>query len=65
MNGREDDYDDEPEEPILCMNTISSIVYFIFEGIIDVRYKDMDQPFVSLSEGSYFGEISLINKIRN
>jgi len=62
---REEEDEDLPMETIIGLDQVSSSIYFLFEGAVDITYKEMEQPFVTLSSGSYFGEISFIFQIRN
>ena len=62
---KEDDEDMVWTQSIISLDIVSSMVYFIFEGEIDISHKEMEQPFVTLSTGSYFGEISFIFQVRN
>jgi len=38
---------------------------FVFQGEIDVYYKENQQPLVNFGSGCYFGDISYIFKARN
>lgn len=55
----------DPEEPIIHLDCVSRGIYFIYDGHVDVHYKDRPQRFLKLDTGSYFGDISYIFKNRN
>jgi signal-transduction protein with cAMP-binding, CBS, and nucleotidyltransferase domain len=55
----------EPEESILRLDVVSSEIYFIYEGEVEVTYKDRDNVLIYFDQGSYIGDTSYIFKIRN
>ena len=50
---------------IVPYGTICTSIVFVFEGEIDVYYKENQQPLVNFGSGCYFGDISYIFKARN
>ena len=44
---------------------MSQKIYFILSGIVDVFHMDSKDSLVHFKEGSYFGEVSYIFKVRN
>ena len=52
------------KESIIEIN-VSSKIYFIDKGKINVYYKDIPHKLLSLEQGSYFGDISLIFRVQN
>ena len=57
-------YFDE-ENSIISLDEISPALHFIVEGSVDMYYKHHDCPLVTLENGSYFGDISCIFRIKN
>ena len=53
------------KESICPDDIVLQKIYFIFEGKVNVHYMGNPKHFLSLEQGSYFGEISYIFKIRN
>ena len=49
---------------ILQIGIISDSLWFIYEGSVEINYRD-GQKIVVLEPGSYFGEVSLILQIKN
>ena len=45
---------------LIKANTVSNNVFFILSGQIHIMSKDGQYKYCTLSEGSYFGEISLL-----
>lgn len=52
-------------ESILNMSVVSTGIYFIQDGKVEVYARDQDMPIVLYDAGSYFGDSSFIYKIRN
>ena len=44
---------------------VSTSIMLIQEGSIDMYYKNNKEPILVYDEGSYFGEVSLLFKVRN
>ena len=40
-------------------------MYFILNGTIDIHYKRDPQSLIYLKQGSYFGEVSYLFKLKN
>ena len=55
----------EPLESILRLDVVSSEIYFIYEGQVDVTYKERENVLIHFEEGSYIGDTSYIFEIRN
>jgi len=41
-------------------DVVSSGIYFVYEGQVDMYYKDSTHPLLMFDKGSYFGDISYI-----
>jgi len=41
-------------------DVVSSGIYFVYEGQVDMYYKDSIHPLLMFDKGSYFGDISYI-----
>ena len=52
-------------ESILNMSVVSTGIYFIQDGKVEVYARDQDMPIILYDAGSYFGDSSFIYKIRN
>jgi CRP-like cAMP-binding protein len=50
---------------LLQTGVVSSALYFVFDGVIDVQHKDQAEIFLTLGAGSYFGDISYFFRLRN
>lgn len=55
----------EPHESILRLDVVSSEIYFIYEGEVEVTYKDRENVLIHFDQGSYIGDTSYIFEIRN
>lgn len=55
----------EPQESILRLDVVSSEIYFIYEGEVEVTYKEHDDVLIYFDQGSYIGDTSYIFEIRN
>ena len=55
----------DDSEPLLPLDIVSSRIYCIWQGTIDMYYKNGPHLLTELDEGSYFGEISYIYRVRN
>ena len=55
----------EPDESILRLDVVSSEIYFIYEGEVEVSYKEHGNVIIYFDKGSYIGDTSYIFKIRN
>ena len=53
------------EETILGINEISTGIYFIQEGNIEVWAKNQNDSILRFESGTYIGDSSYIFKIRN
>ena len=49
----------------MYLNQVATAFYFIFEGQVEVSYKENDDVLLLYENGSYFGDTSLIFGIRN
>lgn len=50
---------------IMRLNEVSSSIFFVHEGEVEVSYKYNRQPLLLFEQGSYFGDTSFIFKILN
>ena len=57
--------DNDEKESVLKIGVVSTGIYFIQEGKLEVIAKDQDHPLLVYDAGSYFGDASFIFKIRN
>lgn len=56
----------DSEKSILELNVVSRGIYFIQKGTVSlIHMDDKNQAIVTLTEGSYFGDISYIFKVIN
>lgn len=55
----------EPNESILRLDVVSSEIYFIYEGEVEVTYKERENVLIHFDQGSYIGDTSYIFEIRN
>ena len=53
------------QKSIIMNDVVSSGIYFIYEGQVDMYYKDSNHPLIMFDRGSYFGDISYIFQVRN
>lgn len=44
----------------MSFDAVSSSIYFLYEGNLEMFYKDQETPLLEFESGSYFGDISYI-----
>ena len=49
-----------PRASIIHHEIVSSSIYFVFQGNIEMYYKDQEVALLEFESGSYFGDISYI-----
>ena len=52
-------------DSVIPLGIVSQSIYCIYQGSIDIYYKDLPYILCSLDEGSYFGDISCMFKVKN
>jgi len=62
---RDDEDKDAIIENIIGLDVISSAIFFLFEGQLDMCYMENKVPLVVLEAGTYFGEISYLFQTKN
>jgi len=55
----------EPDENILRLDVVSSGIFFIYDGEVEVSYKLNEYVLLIYDQGSYIGDTSYIFQIRN
>ena len=55
----------ETKDSILRLDVVSQALYFIYDGQVEVSYKQSDQVILVYDQGSYIGDASYIFQIRN
>ena len=55
----------EPDENILRLDVVSSGIFFIYDGEVEVSYKLNEYVLLIYDQGSYIGDTSFIFQIRN
>ena len=53
------------EKSIVPFEIITSGIYLVYEGQIDMYYKNNTIPLLMFEPGSYFGDISYIFRAKN
>jgi len=53
------------KETLLPLNIISNSINFVWEGSVDIYYKESPFKLLTLRPGSYYGEISFIFQTKN
>jgi len=53
------------KDNLVLLGSVSQSIYFIYEGIVNVTKIREDEPFMSLDDGCYFGDISYLFNLRN
>jgi len=57
--------EDDQKSNFIELSSISKKIFFIFAGAVDVSYKRTRISLVSLRQGSYFGDTSLLFSLKN
>ena len=53
------------KENLLLLGTISRSIFFLHEGVVEVTLIREKEPFMTLDDGCYFGDISYLFSLRN
>lgn len=58
------EYFDEADEKnpltVIGLEVVSTAIFFIQDGVVNVHYKNQRHPIVCLESGCYFGDVSFI-----
>ena len=50
---------------IITHDVVSTSIYFVYDGNIEMHFKDQEIPLLEFENGSYFGDISYIFQVKN
>ena len=59
------DWSNKNPTSIIPHDVISPGIYFVYQGKVDMYYKDNEEPLLWFEQGCYFGDISYIFSARN